>query len=331
MGSFFSLDSNERHEHPLLQPMYKPLNVIPDYFTSEITGPNDDQERDMIKTEWCKEDYTFVSNIKENVVKVADRSGRFFVSKVVGHSKTASNGYPIEFVVSACIGDNPHCVQVTECRRYGQKLYVLAPWAKYGPLRSDIKGNTPNLTVNGTIELLYDIGRALMHMHSVNVVHRDVKPDNIVVSDEGYMLCDYDVSQILTSPDEMIRDKKGTAGFMAKEVLSQSYKPKPADMFSLGATAFSLLYGALPFNETQTLVNGQENKKREVVFPAIPYIHDELKKIITSLLSDEPGERLTAVQLVQNPWLSERAESWKKLRQSILSTPGLLKSNAHST
>lgn len=94
----------------------------------------------------------------------------------------------------------------------------------------------------------------LEHCHSVAIVHRDVKPANFLVSDQGLVkLCDFGLAHLEKAGG--ITGMAGTAPFMSPEmVLGQSYDCK-TDMWSLGATCYLMLYGRYPYQ-----VKDQQNQ-----------------------------------------------------------------------
>lgn len=198
---------------------------------------------------------------------------------------------------------------------------AIMPFADYGALNNS---NEPEITIMMAIELLSQIGSALCYMHNKNIIHHDIKPQNILLFNFGFVLCDFSVSVVLSNSDQLLRDRTGTSVFMAPEISQNSYKPKPTDMWSLGITVFCLLFGKYPYNlgcfDQNTsippyirITNNVMNY--DLVFPENHIIPDPLKEIITMLLNKNPDERMTSQELVSNPWLASQI----KERDSLLS------------
>lgn len=165
-------------------------------------------------------------------------------------------------------------------------------------LRADCGGTLP---INIALELMIQACGALQAVHSHKVVHRDIKPDNMFVREDGHLLlCDLGASQFpherrITSDDHTI----GTVEYMSPE---QLYKPEllgpRSDLFALGVVLYEAIAGVSPF-----AVNGivsrdlKELGLRIILQPhvplkvAAPRTPDDLAIIIERLLAKDPGER----------------------------------------
>ena len=90
------------------------------------------------------------------------------------------------------------------------------------------------------VQLWYDIAAALVDCHRANVLHRDIKPDNILVSKEGYFkLVDFGISRYLES--DLASTLAGTYPYMAPEVADRKTYDHRADIYSLGVVVYQLL------------------------------------------------------------------------------------------
>jgi len=100
--------------------------------------------------------------------------------------------------------------------------------------------------------IVHSLATALYYLHSYGIVHRDVKPDNILMGDESddsdVKLMDFGLSKMI-GPNETCNESFGTFGYIAPEVLLRRPYNKGVDMWSLGVVTYILLSGRSPFQE----------------------------------------------------------------------------------
>lgn len=172
-----------------------------------------------------------------------------------------------------------------------------------------------------------DVLRTVAQCHARNVLIRDVKPDNFLylTSDENAPLkaIDFGLAQYCKA-DENLRDRAGTAIYIAPEVLKMKYS-LPADLWSAGIIAYQLVTGRLPFTgEEGEEVSTQYMEKKQFdhkeVFRAVLYadldfacapwdsVSPACKDLVQSLLQRDPAQRPTAVEALKHSWLSYTEE-----------------------
>ncbi|NUR43052.1 MAG: serine/threonine protein kinase, partial [Streptomyces sp.] len=147
--------------------------------------------------------------------------------------------------------------------------------------------------------------RALRAAHDAGVLHRDVKPGNVLLShDRRVLLTDFGIAQIegdttITRTGEVV----GSVDYLAPERV-RGHDPGPAsDLWALGATLYTAVEGRSPFRRTSPLGTMQAVVEEE---PAAPANAGALGPVLTALLRKDPAERPTAAQAEQ--MLAEVAE-----------------------
>lgn len=137
-------------------------------------------------------------------------------------------------------------------------------------------------------------------MHAQGVVHRDIKPDNLLLaSDDCLKIVDFGVSEMFEKPEHMMTKKSaGSPAFQAPELCVARHgdiSGTAADMWSMGVTLYCLRYGKLPFNKPNVLEIYEAIKNEEVPMPA-----DEdaaFVDLMSRILDKDPNTRITLPEL----------------------------------
>ena len=163
----------------------------------------------------------------------------------------------------------------------------------------------------------------IQHIHSKNVVHRDIKLENILIDfNNNVKICDFGIGRVLKSTDELLYDKCGTPMYMAPEIIlaneGNGYKGFPVDIWSSGITLYIMLSGSLPFslkkknNKKENIsLNSMKNNNNSFLQnqivnikpKEIENISEDAKNLLDGLLNKDPSKRLTCSQILNHPWL----------------------------
>ena len=158
-----------------------------------------------------------------------------------------------------------------------------------------------NISESEIWHLIHDVAAGLAYLHEKDIVHQDIKPDNILVDTEGnYLITDFGIS---TRARSTLRKSViggntsgGTTAYMGPERFSREPAPtKASDIWSFGAMAFELLEGVTPFGE---IGGGMQKGGAEIPFIKAP-VSDALKYTIFKMLSKETWDRPTAATLIE--------------------------------
>ncbi|RLN26382.1 hypothetical protein BBJ28_00002329 [Nothophytophthora sp. Chile5] len=165
---------------------------------------------------------------------------------------------------------------------------------------------------------------ALEACHANGVVHRDVKPENLLLDANFTLkLGDFGVAAVTpafpgaTVADVVARDESGTALYMAPEIRAKRlYRGTPVDVWSAGVTLFILLTGVPPFDFAQKgdvsydylLAGDMERFWATQPAESACLIGAEARDLVSAMLRVDPNQRMTVEQALQHPWLKD-AES----------------------
>ena len=144
----------------------------------------------------------------------------------------------------------------------------------------------------------------LKYLHNMNIVHRDIKPDNILLElDNTIKLCDFGVSKQIKK-GQFLTDSCGTPAFIAPEILlGIEYDPYLTDIWSSGVVLYIIVSSFFPFrgiNETElrkNIISGN--------YPTLNDISDNLRDLLSKLLEIDPAKRITLEEILKHPWLNE--------------------------
>ena len=158
------------------------------------------------------------------------------------------------------------------------------------------------------IKFLHDVSAGLEYLHDHNIIHQDIKPDNILLDDNcNFMVTDFGIS---VNADNGIFQSNGMSGgtraYMGPERF-EGITNNASDMWSLGATAVELLTGNPPYGEHGGLLQAEGEP-----LPELPNLQPEVKDMVLSCLSQDPNLRITANRIRQKIELYWETGSWIK-------------------
>ncbi|KAI3461444.1 hypothetical protein Pfo_018107 [Paulownia fortunei] len=150
---------------------------------------------------------------------------------------------------------------------------------------------------------LRDVVSGLMYLHAHNIVHGDIKPDNLLVTGSGTVkIGDFSVSQVFEDDNDELRRSPGTPVFTAPECcLGPTYRGKAADTWAVGITLYCMVLGKYPF-----LGETLQDTYEKIVNNAL-LLPDEmnplLKNLLEGLLCKDPSQRMTLENVAQHAWV----------------------------
>ncbi|XP_006637774.2 rhodopsin kinase grk7a isoform X1 [Lepisosteus oculatus] len=138
------------------------------------------------------------------------------------------------------------------------------------------------IEMNRAIYYTAQITCGILHLHSINIVYRDMKPENVLLDDNGQCrLSDLGLA-VEIKEGKSINQKAGTNGYMAPEILKEEDYTYSVDWFALGCSIYEMVAGQTPFKDFKEKMNKDEVKRRTLE-EEVKYDHpkfDELTKDI---------------------------------------------------
>ena len=189
--------------------------------------------------------------------------------------------------------EHPNIIQIYRVGKAGRVIYFIMKLLRGKPL-SDVlaaRGAIPPADIRRT---LIEVGRALAYAHRGNIVHRDIKPDNIMFDEHGHaVVTDFGIAKAasggkLTGTGMAI----GTPHYMSPEQARAQAIDGRSDLYSLGVVAYQCLTGTVPFDGEDSFSIGYKHIMEEI--PAPPLENPEkrqLFEIIRKMMAKLPEQR----------------------------------------
>ena len=191
--------------------------------------------------------------------------------------------------------NHPHIMALLDSGEAGELLYYVMPVATGESLRDRLaRGPMP---VAEALQVAIDATEALVHAHAAGVVHRDIKPDNVLLSGGPAIVVDFGIAKAvghardattLTTEGMSI----GTPAYMAPEQAAADRDiDHRADIYAVGALLFEMLTGAPAFVGTWQQVMEKLSKDAPSVGPRCPAASPALVRLVARCLARDPADR----------------------------------------
>lgn len=203
---------------------------------------------------------------RSQIYIVQDAEGRRLIMKTPSLNYEDDPAYIERFVLEKWIGkriDSPYVVKVVEPNTPPTALYTLMEYVSGITLEQWIKEN-PKPDINEVVRIAELISRGLRAFHRKDVLHQDIKPDNVILDYQGipkiidFGSCYAAGVEEIDTPFER-EDALGTAVYSAPETRFRLKKTKKSDLFSLAVVVYEMLTGAMPFGQQLEKLNNQKH------------------------------------------------------------------------
>ncbi len=209
--------------------------------------------------------------------------------------------------------DHPNIVKIYEFYDTKKNYFIITEYCKHGELYSYIKYS---YTETQLAVLFYQVFSGLCYLHDNHILHRDLKLENIMISEiEKDLSSNYDFFWIkiidfgtakIFKKSKNERTVVGSSYYIAPEVLKQKYNEK-CDTWSVGVILYMLIVGRAPFDGKtdeeiiENIKKGKYNKKH----PKLVNSSEEVQNLVFSLLETNIKKRLSSKEALNHPWFKK--------------------------
>lgn len=181
--------------------------------------------------------------------------------------------------------------------------YIIMEYVKGKTLKQIIK-EQGKIQSKPAVEIAIQIAKALECAHKSNIIHRDVKPQNILITEEGIVkVSDFGIAKSVSSSTVAHTTAVlGSAHYFSPEQAKGSYVDERTDIYSLGVVIYEMVTGKIPFDADNAVSIALKHIQEEVVPPNkyTPEIPDVLNDLILKAMEKEPIKRYQSVRDLLN-------------------------------
>jgi serine/threonine-protein kinase len=211
--------------------------------------------------------------------------------------------------------NHPHILTVLDSGTADGLLYYVMPFAEGESLRARV-AREGGLPVPDAVRIMREVADALAAAHAAGVVHRDIKPDNVLISGRHALVADFGVAKAISESTgrndiTTLGVALGTPAYMAPEqAAADPHVDHRADIYALGVMGYEMLVGEPPFmrRTPQEVLAAHLTETPPLVSSRRPSVPPALDALIAKCLAKQPGDRFqsaleveTALESVMTP------------------------------
>jgi len=240
------------------------------------------------------------------------QSKRGFAAKIINTKKMSQRELQkLDREARVCrLLKHPNIVRLHASISEGSYHYLVFDLVTGGELFEDIVAREFYSEVDAS-NCIRQVLEAVCHCHQTGVIHRDLKPENLLLAskEKGAVvkLADFGLAVEVSNDEPRWFGFAGTPGYLSPEVLRKEPYGKAVDLWACGVILYILLVGYPPFwdDDQNRLYEQIKAGKYEFTSPEWDTVTDEAKDLIRKMLKTNPADRITAIDALHHPWISQ--------------------------
>lgn len=202
--------------------------------------------------------------------------------------------------------DHPHIVKIHEFFENINYIHIVLEYLNGKELFEQIVLNNIELNEKKIREIMRQILSTVNHLHNLNIVHRDLKSENIIYDGKIVTIIDFGTSTHLI--EENLSKFTGTILYIAPEVINKNYNEK-CDIWSCGILFYILITGTAPFQGSNQEIKDKISKSDfEIPLDKIQNISDSSRDLLKKLLEPDFNKRVSAEEVLNHEFFTKFIE-----------------------
>lgn len=231
-----------------------------------------------------------------DVYKAKDHTlGRFVAIKVLKPEFSEDVNFVTKFrteAQSAAGLEHPNIVNIYDVGSESGMHYIVMEYVEGITLKTYIE-KKGQLSFKEAVSIAIQVGRGIESAHNKHIVHRDIKPQNIIISTEGKVkVTDFGIARAATS-NTINSDVMGSVHYSSPEQARNGFVDGKSDIYSLGIVMYEMVTGRVPFDGDTTVAVAIQHLQEEMVVPSAyaPDLPISMEKIILKCTQKNPDRR----------------------------------------
>lgn len=231
-----------------------------------------------------------------DVYKAKDHTlGRFVAIKVLKPEFSEDVNFVTKFRMeaqSAAGLEHPNIVNIYDVGSENGMHYIVMEYVEGITLKTYIE-KKGQLTFKEAVSIAIQVGRGIEAAHNKGIIHRDIKPQNIIISTEGKVkVTDFGIARAATS-NTISSDVMGSVHYASPEQARNGFVDGKSDIYSLGIVMYEMVTGRVPFDGDTTVAVAIQHLQEEIVPPSAyaPNLPISMEKIILKCTQKNPDRR----------------------------------------